>query len=288
MKIGVGYPAYNPWAKSADLLEWARRADQGPFSSLGTIDRLVYRNYDPLIALTAAAAVTQRIRLMTTVLLAGLHNPAMLAKQAATLDAFSGGRLTLGIGVGSREDDFLAAQASFRNRGKRLEEQLAVMKRIWNGEPAGPDLGSIGPSPAHPGGPEILLGGYTPAAIQRAGRLADGFITGGMGMPAMVSQSFQAVTKAWQEGGRPGKPRFVSCIYVAVGEDPAVRGSQYLRDYYGPMAERIAQGLRTDPQAVLEAIHGFADAGADELILWPTVSDLDQLDRLSDLVAKAV
>jgi len=287
MKIGVGYPAYIPWSKPAGLLEWARRADQGPFSSLGTIDRLVYGNYDPLTALTAAAAVTSRIRLMTTVLLAALHSPALLAKQAATLDAFSGGRLTLGIGVGSREDDFIAAKAAYRNRGKRLEEQVATMKRIWSGEPPSPDLGPIGPAPARQGGPELLLGGYTPAAISRAGRLADGFITGGVGVPEMVARSYQMVAKAWEEAGRPGKPRFVSAIYVAIGEDPAGRGSEYLRNYYGPMAERIAQGLRTTPQAVEEAIKGFAAIGADELILWPTVPDLEQLDRLAEIAAKA-
>ncbi len=287
MKIGVGLPASIPWAKPADILEWARRADAGPFSSLGTIDRLVYRNYDTLITLSAVAAITRRIRVMPTVLLAALHSPAILAKQAATLDALSGGRLTLGMGVGSREDDFRAAGTSFKNRGKRFEQEIETMKRIWSGEPMAPDIGVIGPAPARKGGPEILLGGYSPVAIQRAGRLADGFITGGVASPERARQSFQMVTKVWEEAGRPGKPRFVSAVYTAVGEDPAGEGGRYQRDYYGAFAERMIPGLLTTPQAVLDTIHGFADAGADELILWTTVPRLDQLDRLTEIVAKA-
>jgi alkanesulfonate monooxygenase SsuD/methylene tetrahydromethanopterin reductase-like flavin-dependent oxidoreductase (luciferase family) len=287
MKIGVGLPGNIPWIKSTDLLEWARRADAGPFSSLGIIDRLVYGNYESLIALTGAAAVTRRIRLTTTILLAPLRSPALLAKQAATLDALSGGRLTLGMGVGSREDDFRAAQAGYKNRGKRFDEQIAIMKRIWDGEPMSGEVGPIGPAPARKGGPEILLGGYSPAAVQRAARLADGFITGGVGIPSRAGQTFQAVAKAWEEAGRPGKPRFVSAVYAAVGEDPAGEGSRYLRDYYGAFAERIVPGLLTTPQAVVDIIHGFADAGADELILWPTVPELEQLDRLTEIVSKA-
>src|SRR5712691_8038837 len=165
MHIGIGHPATIPGTKGQLILEWARKADAGPFSSLGSLDRLVYPNYDALITLAAAAAVTQRIRLMTTVLLLPLHNAGIFAKQAASLDALSGGRLTLGVGVGAREDDFRAVPASFHDRGKRFEEQLNTMKRIWSGQPLAEDIGPVGPSPVQPGGPELLIGGYSPAAI---------------------------------------------------------------------------------------------------------------------------
>ncbi len=176
MQIGIGLPAVIPGATRQSILEWARRVDAGPFSSLGLIDRLVYPNYEPMVALAAAAAVTDRIRLMTTVLLAPLRNAGVLAKQAASLDAISGGRFTLGVGIGGREDDFRAAPASFSDRGRHFEEQLALMKLAWSGEPVGDDGSKIGPPPVRKGGPELLIGGYAPAALQRAAEWGDGFI----------------------------------------------------------------------------------------------------------------
>src|SRR5436309_15334547 len=134
MQIGIGLPATIPGVKGQLVLDWARKADAGPFSSLGILDRLVFPNYEPLTTLAAAAAVTQRVRLMTTVLITTLRNAGILAKQAATIDALSNGRLTLGLGVGAREDDFRGAPAPFRTRGKHFEEQLALRQRIWSGE----------------------------------------------------------------------------------------------------------------------------------------------------------
>ncbi len=115
MKIGIGLPATIPGVNGQLVLNWARKADAGPFSSLAMLDRMVFPNYEPLTTLAAAAAVTQRVRLMTTVLITTLRNAGILAKQAATIDALSNGRLTLGLGVGAREDDFRAAPAQFRN-----------------------------------------------------------------------------------------------------------------------------------------------------------------------------
>jgi alkanesulfonate monooxygenase SsuD/methylene tetrahydromethanopterin reductase-like flavin-dependent oxidoreductase (luciferase family) len=179
MKVGIGLPATIPNTPPELILEWAKRADDKGFSSLGIIDRLVYPNYEPMITLAAVASVTKRVRLMTTILVAPLRSAGVLAKQAATLDRLSGGRLTLGLGIGGREDDSLAANMPHRTRAKRFEEQLKFMRRVWSGEAVGERVGKIGPRPAQTGGPEILIGGYSPAAASRAGRLADGFIAGG-------------------------------------------------------------------------------------------------------------
>ena len=169
MDISIGLPATIPGTRGSLVLDWAKRADSGPFSSLGIIDRLVYPNYEPLITLAAAAAVTSRVRLMSTVLIAPLRGAGVLAKQAATIDALSGGRLTLGLGVGAREDDFQAAPASFHDRARRFEEQLAIMKRVWSGQSVSNEVGPIGPPPARAGGPELLIGGYSPTPIRRVG-----------------------------------------------------------------------------------------------------------------------
>ena len=176
MKIGIGLPGNVPGTKGDFILEWARRADTGPFSSLGVIDRLVYDNYEPLITLAAAAGATNRVRLMTCVLLAPLRNAGVLAKEAATLDALSGGRLTLGVGVGRRPDDYQAAPAAFEERGRRMNRTLAAMRRIWSGDAVREGLGRMGPAPVQPGGPELLIGAGTPQAVRRVGKYADGFI----------------------------------------------------------------------------------------------------------------
>ncbi len=286
MDIGIGLPATIPGTSGSLVLDWARRADSGPFSSLGIIDRLVYPNYESLITLAAAAAVTDRVRLMSTILIAPLRGAGVLAKQAASIDALSGGRLTLGLGVGAREDDFNAAPATFHDRARRFEEQLELMKRVWSGQPASDEVGPIGPPPARSGGPELLIGGYSQVPIRRVGRWGDGYISGGIPDPEQVRQLFDLAEESWRAEGREGKPRLVASLYYALGPN-AERGGDYLRDYYGyfgPAADDMARSIPSSPEAVEGLIRGFGEVGADEVICWPTVAELDQVDRLADLV----
>jgi alkanesulfonate monooxygenase SsuD/methylene tetrahydromethanopterin reductase-like flavin-dependent oxidoreductase (luciferase family) len=286
MQIGISHPGIVPGVQGQLILEWARRADSGPFSSLGSRDRLVDSNYDPLITLAAAAAVTHRIRLMTTVLVVPLHNAGVLAKQAASLDALSNGRLTLGVGMGVREDDFRAAPASFRDRGKRFEKQLDTMKRIWSGQALAEDIGPVGPSPVQPGGPELLIGGYSLAALHRIGRWGDGFIADGGGLE-MARQSYPLAQASWQAAGKAGRPRFVATMFFGLGPNAAERAGAYIRHYFAyapPQAEQIAQSLPTTPEAVKGAMQAFADLGVDELMCWPCIPDLAQVDRLAELL----
>lgn len=282
MKIGIGLPANIPGVSPTLVLDWAKRADKLAFSSLGMIDRLVYPSYEILATFAACAAVTTRIRLMTTVLLETLRHPGILAKQAATIDVLSNGRLTLGVGVGAREDDFLAAPASFHDRGKRLEQDIVWMKKIWSGERLSDQIAPIGPRPVQPGGPELLIGGYSDKAIRRAAKYANGYISGGNPDTNRVGEMYRIVEQGWQSAGRTGKPRLVGSIYWGLG--PRERAGEYLHNYYGPMAERMVQGLSVTAQAIQDKIHAFEDIGADELVLWPTIPELDQVDRLAELI----
>ena len=286
MKIGIGLPGTIPGVHRELIFDWARRAESGPFSSLATLDRLVYPNYEALMTLAAVAGVTQRVRLVTTVLLAPLRRPAILAKQAASLDALSGGRLTLGLGVGGREDDYRAVAVPFNRRGKYFDEQLAIMKRVWSDQPLSADVGAIGPLPVQQGGPEILIGGYTPAAVERIGRWGEGYISGGGG-PERAESFFKMAQEVWEAAGRSGKPRLVGCTYYGLGPNAPEAIGAYIGNYYsflGPMAQQMAKTVPASPEAIKGAIQGFANIGADEVILWPCIPKLDQVDRLAELV----
>jgi alkanesulfonate monooxygenase SsuD/methylene tetrahydromethanopterin reductase-like flavin-dependent oxidoreductase (luciferase family) len=288
MKIGVGLPATIPNVQGDLIIEWARKAEVLGFSSLGIIDRLVYANYEPLITLAAAAAVTKKIGLMTTILVAPLRNAVLLAKQAATLDRISGGRLTLGLGVGGRQEEFDAARERVKGRGARFEEQLALMKKVWSGQNLAHNVRAIGPSPLQEGGPKILIGGYSPAAISRVGKWGDGFISG-RGDPKVAVSAFKLAEDSWKANGRQGRPRFVCAAYFALGDDAREDGVSYVRDYYGfagPLAEDMANHLLSKPEEVKIAMDAFSSIGAEELIMWPSVAQISQLDLLAELLPR--
>lgn len=279
MEIGVGLPTTLPGVDGAMVLEWARRADAGPFGSLGVLDRIVYDSYDPLIALAGAASVTRRVRLATTIVIAPLYNTARLAKMAASLDALAGGRLVLGLAVGAREDDYAAAGVDYAGRGQHFAAQLAALRALWE-DPA------CRPSTARPGGPPLLIGGQSDVGFARVARYADGYVHGG-GPPRAFARAADKARAAWRDAGRPGLPQLWGQGYFAFGEDAAA-GARYLRDYYaftGPFAEKIAAGLLTTPQAVAQFARGYAEAGCDELVLFPTTPDFAQLDQLAEIVA---
>jgi alkanesulfonate monooxygenase SsuD/methylene tetrahydromethanopterin reductase-like flavin-dependent oxidoreductase (luciferase family) len=278
MNIGVGLPTSTSGISAELLLDWAKRADAGPFSSLGVVDRVAYHNYEPFTALAAAAAVTRRVRLATMVVIAPLRNTAMLAKQAASLDAISGGRLTLGLAVGARGEDYQASGIDSRGRGRRFGEQLEAIRDIW-------EEGKIGPTPVAPG-PHMLVGGSSGEALARMARYADGYMHGGGPPRAFAGAASKALT-AWSDLGRPGRPRLWGMGYFALGDGSGDVGADYLRHYYaftGPFAEKIAAGNLTSPGAIADFIRGYEDAGCDELVLFPTVSGIEHIDRLAEVI----
>ncbi|MET0818587.1 MAG: LLM class flavin-dependent oxidoreductase [Solirubrobacteraceae bacterium] len=286
MEVGIGLPATIAGVDREQVLEWARRAEARGFSSLGTIDRIVYGNYEPLIALAAAGAVTERIRLATTILIAPYRaNGALLAKQAASVDRLSGGRLVLGVAVGGREDDYEASGVDFHTRGKRFDAMLEQWRRIWAGESFG-TAGAIGPEPPR-GRPQLMLGGSADVTFERAARYGDGWVMGG-GTPDQLRGGAEKMKAAWEAAGREGEPRTMALAYFALGEGAERAANGYLRDYYaflGDYVDMIASSAATDAATVKQYVDGFAAAGCDELVLFPCDPDPGQVDLLADALA---
>lgn len=279
MDIGIGLPATIPGVTGDELTEWARRADQTSLSSLGTIDRIVYGNYEPLVALAAAAAVTERIKLLTSVLLMPLRlNTALFAKQAATIQHLSGGRLVLGLAVGGREDDFDVSTADMSTRGRVFDRQLDEIKRIWAGEEKGV-AGPVGPNLDTP--PELIIGGSVDASFRRAAEHAAGWIMGG-GTPDQFRDGVEKLQDAWRSAGRSGEPRKMALAYFALGSEAERNANTYLKDYYAFLGEdlagMIAGSAAKDPDTIKQYAAAFEQAGADELIFFPSSSDPDQVD----------
>lgn len=279
MYVGIGLPTTLPTAEGRLVIEWARRAEAGPFASLAVLDRLVYDSYEAFIALTAAAAVTKRIMLATTIVISPLRNTALLAKTAASLNTLAEGRLVLGLAVGARKDDYDIAGVDYHTRGKRLTEQLATLHMLW-------EQGQLSPSAMH-SSPHILVGGLSDSGFARMARYADGYVHGG-GPPRAFARIADKARAAWSDAGRPNKPQMWAQGYFALGDDALIaKGQHYLRDYYaftGPFAEKITEGLLTTPQAIAQFLRGYEEAGCDILVLFPTIPDIEQLDRLAEIL----
>ncbi len=258
------------------IVEWARRAEEAGFSSLGTIDRIVFPSSESLISLAAAAAVTERIRLVTDILIAPLRaNTALFAKQTATLDHLSEGRLVLGLAVGGREDDFELSGIDFSARGRIFDRQLEELGSLWGTDRVAPG--------ARPG---LLIGGASEAAFRRAARYADGWTLGG-GPPELFTERYPKVRAAWEAAGREGEPRTMALFYFALGEKAEEDAREDLLDYYGFLgdgAEQVVAGAAKDEATVARYLAGFEEAGVDEVICFPTSTDPEQVDLLARAV----
>jgi alkanesulfonate monooxygenase SsuD/methylene tetrahydromethanopterin reductase-like flavin-dependent oxidoreductase (luciferase family) len=275
------------------ILDWSRRIDAGPFSSLCAGERVNFPNPEILVTLSAAAAVTERVKIVPTVFVLPLHPPVLMAKRIATLDVLSGGRVVLGVGVGAREDDFVAAGAVFDNKKfSRMQEYVAVMRRVWAGEHmvAGTDRPTE-PAPVQPGGPEILVGALAAPSIRRAASWADGLCGFSFG-PSQDETHFawDTARTAWRDAGRTRSPRLTTSFWYALGPRAREQLDEYLTRYLnfmgGGAAAAIAAMVRTASAAALrDALKMLAELGTDEVFLVPTTSDADEVNRVADLIA---
>jgi alkanesulfonate monooxygenase SsuD/methylene tetrahydromethanopterin reductase-like flavin-dependent oxidoreductase (luciferase family) len=288
MRIALGLPSRVASASRELMLEWVTRADRGPFSSVVVTDRVVSQALEPLSVLAMAAGATQRIRLMTSVVIGPTRETTLLARQAATIDVLSAGRLTLGIGIGVRDNDYLATGFDFHRRGRRVEEQLPILRRLWAGEPLSNEIGPIGPQ-SRARGPELLIGGYVPAIVRRIAQWGDGYMAPGGGEPKSMLKMWQQIEQAWREAGREGKPRWVSASYFALGPNAVDHATRYINANYGYNPDLAARRLRTLPDsraAVEDAIKRQANMGVDEFILRPCAEDLDQMELLAEIASR--
>ena len=266
------------------LLDWCRRADAAGFASISTGERIAFGNHDLLLTMAMAGAVTERVRLMTTVLAAPLHRTALLAKQAASLDVLTGGRFVLGLGISERPADFTAIGEPYAGRGDVFEAQLHELRRLWS------TTSEVGPAPLTPGGPPVLIGAFAPRALERAGRLADGLASFHFSPdPVFQREPYEAVLQSWQAAGRPDRPRWVAGTYFALGPDAPARAEQWLRTYYGYLPTEtqdwmVSAVATTSDDDVRRCIEAFAEAGADEVYFSPMIPEVDQVDRLAALL----
>jgi alkanesulfonate monooxygenase SsuD/methylene tetrahydromethanopterin reductase-like flavin-dependent oxidoreductase (luciferase family) len=279
MRIGIGLPTTIPGRGGDLVIQWARRAEAAGFSSLGVVDRVAYDAWEPLASLAGAAAVTQGVRLVSMVLIGPIHNTALLARQAATVDVISNGRLTLGLGIGARHEDYRVSGADPAKRGNVLTDQLARLRDHWEDT-------TVGPVPIQPGGPDLLVGGAGGRAMLRMARLADGYVHGGGPARSFASAALR-VRAAWEDVERPGSPQLWAQAYFGLS-DPE-QGDVYLRDYYGftgGFVEKVVAANLRSPLQVRDYIRSYEEAGCENLVLLPTTAALEEVDRLAEVVSQ--
>jgi alkanesulfonate monooxygenase SsuD/methylene tetrahydromethanopterin reductase-like flavin-dependent oxidoreductase (luciferase family) len=271
MRVGIGLPAAVPETDMTLVGRWAAEAERAGFKSVGVIDRLIYDNLDPLTALAAAAAQTSRIELTTTVVnVCWRGNAVLLAKQLSSVDRLSGGRLTAGLGMGGWPADYEASGVPLAGRGALFDDSLAAMNHTWEA------TGSR---------PTILLGGTVPASYARAAmHMSAGWVAPLFDL-GMLKDGGAAVGRAWAEAGREGKPRIMTGRYFSLGADADETADEYIQHYYGA---DFFDPARAETLTTIERIHAvlrrLAEAGCDDVVLFPCSGDLEQLSLLAQAV----
>lgn len=288
MDVGIALPTMCRGYDRSSTVDWCRLADAGPFSSISAGERMTFHNPEMWTTLAAAAALTERLRILVNVSVLPAHPPGLVAKQVATLDVLSEGRVTLGVGVGARPNDYASLDAGFSRRHQRLDDSVATLRALWAGEPLFGE--PIGPQCVQRGGPPLLAGALGPKSLARAAAWADGvasFSVGGSG--AELAWAADAARSAWSAAGRD-RPRLVSgCFYVLGVPDSAAVLREFASDYLAFLgaenARRAAETLVAfDAAAVGRILDDAEAAGFDEFVLVPGTTDLRALESTIDVL----
>jgi alkanesulfonate monooxygenase SsuD/methylene tetrahydromethanopterin reductase-like flavin-dependent oxidoreductase (luciferase family) len=287
MRVGVWMPNAMPFGlERGFFLEWVRLADQAGFDTLSTVDRTNYDMWDPLVSLAAAAAVTEHSRLATTTLPLPNRNEVLVAKQAAVIDRISGGRLTLGVSLGSRPDDYEVFEATLEHRVTRFRRQVATLRGVWaEARQSDREHGVLGPPPVQDPGPPIWIGARVERARQRAVELADGFIFGGAARLSTIGPTIQSMRPQIAERGKTDFS-FNAVAYIAIGgEREFAEAAAHHERYYPVLPVPVEQAIHHGPIGkIKEVVAEYAASGLDLLVLLPEVRSLQQLELLSEHV----
>jgi alkanesulfonate monooxygenase SsuD/methylene tetrahydromethanopterin reductase-like flavin-dependent oxidoreductase (luciferase family) len=291
MDYGICLPYMKPGLAREDLLGWARAIDAGPFASLSCGERVTGPTVDMRGVLAAAAAVTERVRIVPSLYVLPMHDAVRAAKEIATLDVLSSGRVEVTVGVGGREADYRAVGASFERRHSRMDEQVAEMRRIWRGEPPFEGADPVGPTPLQPGGPPIHAGVMGPKAMRRAARWADGvYVWSGNGEQGEIERLLGMADAAWTEANRAHAPRRIGGFWYSLAhEEPERKLHDYVHDYLSIFGEAPARAMakqmtRSSPDAVREAIGHLEAAGCEEMFLVPATAEIAEVERVAEIL----
>jgi alkanesulfonate monooxygenase SsuD/methylene tetrahydromethanopterin reductase-like flavin-dependent oxidoreductase (luciferase family) len=286
-------PVMEPDLDAGVLRRWSEVIDTGPFSSICWGERMAFDNPDSLTLLGAVAAWTERVRLVTTVIVPQLHDPVMLAKALATGDMLCDGRLTVGFGVGGRHEDYRAAGADPKSQTMRgMAERVEIMKRVWAGERVTESVLPVGPSPVQPGGPRLLVGTIGPKTVRSAAMWADGLAGTTLDLDVGKQKDlFDVALSSWAQAGK-NPPHLATSFWFALGDNSSARTQihDHLRRYMNwipaEFVDAIAPttGWAGTEDELAEVLGEFAAAGTDEVHLIPTSSDISQLERVADVV----
>jgi len=272
----------------ATVLDWSRRIEADGYDSIGFGERIAYRNLELFSVLAAAAAVTERAEIMSTVVVLPMHSEVWVAKQSATLDVLSDGRYTLGVGVGGRDEDFRALGRESGRRHARLDAQIGRIRDLWNGEAPEPGLDPVGPTPTRR--IPIMSGALGPKSIARSARWADGIAGFELDpTPAALVDSATRIRRAWHDAGRTDPPVLMTSWWFALGGDAAERLHEYSANYLGVFGAELADAMAdactaAGDDALRRGVDAARDAGFDEIQLVPTTTDVAEIDRVSRLL----
>jgi alkanesulfonate monooxygenase SsuD/methylene tetrahydromethanopterin reductase-like flavin-dependent oxidoreductase (luciferase family) len=292
MKIGLCFPYTQEDLTRGKILEFFKRVDEGPFSTISCGERMVGPSVDMMAMLAAAAAVTERVRIVPTLYVLPMHPAVKVAKHAATLDLISGGRTSITVGIGGRAHDYRCMEKEPVRRYAKMDEQVAQIRSIWAGELPFEGTEPVGPAVVQPGGPPILAGVTGPKGIARAAKWADGFYSwSGNGVGDEIKRQLELIRGSWDDAGRDKAPEKVAGFWYCLAPNADEKLKAYVYKYIKVMGDAPAKAMsamcdRSSPDAVRASLDAYEELGIEECWLNTATSDMAEIDGLLQVMEK--